>query len=128
MNGWTRNKNKSFSALFDTFCFEIDILNWILSSIPSKCASFSGLSVFVPKHKPKSPEVLDTYLNWQVKPLDDELSSDPFTCDKSIDDHFTFLLEYRNQVKATCHINTNSAFPQRRILLCGVKGTLEGKL
>lgn len=127
MSEWINSQNESIiSPLFDSFCYEIDILNWLLQSIPSKVGSFSGSSIFLPKNKPKSKEELNNYLNWDFQSLSNDSCTDPFQS-KGIDDNHVFIMQYRNNVRATCHINTNAAFPQRRILICGLKGTLEGK-
>ncbi len=37
-------------------------------------------------------------------------------------------MEYMNGVRATFHTNSNTALPQRSILICGVKGTLRANL
>lgn len=117
------------TLLFDTFCFDIDILNWLLKSLPSKVGSLGGLNIYTKENKPKDKEEYDQYFNWKVKPLDSEkISVDPFdNQNTNISDNHAILMEYRNNTRVTCHININSAFAQKRILLCGVKGTLEGK-
>jgi hypothetical protein len=37
-------------------------------------------------------------------------------------------MQWRNGVKSTFHTTCNAAWPQRRLLICGVKGTLEADL
>jgi len=129
MSDWTRQGRYCGTLLFDTFCFELDVLNWLLESLPSRVSAFAGANIFLPKNKPASQEELEPYLKWDSLPLDKSLASEhPFTTDRDVDDHHTIILEYRNHVRASCHINTNCAFPQKRILLCGLKGTLEGDL
>ena len=127
MSNWTRKKSSVGSSLFETSCFEIDLLNWLIGDIPSKVASFSGLNIYLPNNTPSSKSDLDPYLDWDAFPLDKSLSTnDPFSGDKDVHDNYAIILQYRNSVKVNFHINTNSAFPQKRLLICGLDGTLEG--
>jgi len=129
MSDWTRHRSQCHTLLFETMCYEVDILNWLLDSVPSQVASFSGQNIFLPQNKPNTEEDLQPYLNWPATPLDKALTSEhPFTTDKDVDDNYTLMMQYRNQARVSCHINTNAAFPQKRILICGLKGTLEGDL
>ena len=127
MSGWQRQKKNISTLLFETFCYEIDVISWLLKSIPSKVGSFSGLNSYVPKNKPEDKDDLKQYLNWRFQPLNtSKISSDPFSTDKDVDDNYSIIMQYRNNIRASCHVNINSAFPQKRLLLCGTKGTLEG--
>lgn len=53
-------------------------------------------------------------------------AADPFTSKKDVEDNQVVIIEFFNNVRATFHSNFNSALPQRRILICGLKGTIEG--
>jgi hypothetical protein len=52
--------------------------------------------------------------------------SSSFETEKSIVDNQVCILEYRNNVRVTFHTNMNIAKAQRKLLIMGTKGSLEG--
>lgn len=42
---------------------DIDILNWIIDSLPTKVAAFGGLDIFKPENEPPS-NILEHYETW----------------------------------------------------------------
>jgi len=129
MSDWTRKKELAGTILFETACNEVDILSWLFNSLPSRVGGFSGLNVYTPDNKPLKKSQLEPYLDWEAAPISGASTThDPFSNDKDVEDNFSLIIEFRNQVRGTFHINTNSAFPQKRLLICGLNGTLEGDL
>lgn len=52
----------------------------------------------------------------------------PFESEKDIVDNQVVIIEYKNEVGATLHLNSNSGIPERRMNLCGSKGALRADL
>ena len=126
-----------FSELSNSFCSQL------ADSLPSRVVAFGGLSHFTPENKPENVsfrhvsslravvefcclKVADAkeYKSWAVE---EEPAVDPFCVGKDISDDQMVLLEFRNHVRAMFHTCCNAAFPQKRILISGVRGTLEGE-
>eukprot|EP00762_Andalucia_godoyi_P003440 ANDGO_04336.mRNA.1 Putative oxidoreductase YteT len=126
MRNWRRHRSQSGPHLLEKCCHDFDVLNWLIDSLPARVASFGGLSIFKPEHRPAFSEDVfrQTYCAWPHAWED----IDPFESDKDIEDAQVVILEYENGVKATFHSNSCSAFPQRRLVICGTLGTAEGDL
>jgi predicted dehydrogenase len=105
-------------------CHDIDILNWILDSVPSRVTALGGLDIFTPENKPEDEAVEKLYKTWTWAYED----VDPFTAEKTIEDNLMGIMQYRNGAKVSFHTNCNASFGQRRLLICGVKGSLEADL
>jgi predicted dehydrogenase len=105
-------------------CHDIDLLNWILDSVPTKVSAEGGLDIFIPENQPADPRIAELYEMWDFA----WENVDAFNSDKSIEDNLIGIMKYRNGAKVSFHTNCNAAFPQRRMLFCGVKGTLEADL
>ena len=50
----------------------------------------------------------------------------PFDSNKDIVDNQVAIIEYENSVRATFHTNLSSGLPERRMYICGTKGTIRG--
>jgi len=121
MRNWRRYREQSGPHILEKCCHDIDILTWLVGTVPSKVAAFGGTNIFLPKNAPEKAEDLDHY-QWWPQAYEDV---NPFTVDKTIEDNILVILEYRNNVRVTFHTNCNSAWAQRRMEICGIKGTLE---
>lgn len=122
MRNWRRHRDQTGPHILEKCCHDIDILNWLLDSLPSRVASFAGLDIFIPENKP-TPEVSRAYRTW---PAWEDV--DPFDSDKDTEDNQVVIMEYRNKVRVTFHTNCNSALPERSLRIFGVKGALIGDL
>jgi len=123
MRNWRRFRNQSGSHLLEKCCHDIDILNWIVGSVPSRVASFAGLDSFLPQNRPENENDRDYHEMWGAYE-----KVDAFTSEKDIEDNQVAIIEYCNGVRATFHTNSNTAMPQRRLVICGVKGTIQADL
>jgi predicted dehydrogenase len=123
MRNWRRFREQSGPHLLEKCCHDLDIMNWIIGGLPVRVASFGGLNVFVPENKPPVDDDVLLYNAWGSYE-----KVDAFESEKDIEDNQVVILEYSNNVRATFHTNANSAFSQRRIVICGVKGTIEADL
>lgn len=129
MRNWRRHRDQNGPHLLEKCSHDIDLINWMIGSLPSRAASFGGLDIFVPENKPVADKLAQPddepplYRSW---PSWEDI--DPFTSDKDVEDNQVVILEYRNKVRVTFHTNCCSAFPQRRMQICGLEGSLEADL
>jgi predicted dehydrogenase len=124
MRNWRRFKDQSGPHILEKTCHDLDILQWIIGSVPTRVAAFGGTNIFIPEHAPEKKEDSDYYKLWPQAWED----VDPFTSEKTIEDNVVAILNYRNGVHCSFHTNACTAWPQRRLLICGVKGTLQADL
>jgi predicted dehydrogenase len=129
MRNWRRHREKSGPHMLEKCCHDMDVLHWLLGSLPVRVASFGGTNVFVPENRPSADEMDDdtfrqTYCAWPHAWED----VDPFTSTKDVEDNQVCILEYASGVRATFHANTCCGVPQRRIVLCGTRGSIEADL
>jgi len=104
-------------------CHDIDILNWLIDSVPHRVASFGGTNIFTKENRPNEDD-LDVYKSWTQA----WENIDPFSSEKDIADNQVVIMEYRNNVRVTFHTNSSCGWSERKIKLCGTKGTIEGNL
>jgi len=123
MRNWRRFRSESGSHILEKCCHDIDILNW-LSSLPSRVASFGGLNIFIPENAPTEEKLLDQYTFWDMS----WENINPFTSEKDIEDNQVVILEYRNKVRVSFHVNSNVSLLQRQLLIACLKGTIKGDL
>ena len=124
MSDWRRFVEFSGGHLLEKCCHDIDLANWIIGSLAKRVASFGGLNMFKPENsyiveKIEKEEEIGSYKKW---------SSNPFTSDKDIVDNQVVIIEYINGVRATFHTNCSSGLPERRMYICGTKGTIRADL
>jgi predicted dehydrogenase len=119
MANWRRLEKLSGGHILEKCCHDFDVTNLLVKSLPSKIASFGGLNFF----KPENSYLLDSVkLDWTGYGVKE--TSNPFTSDKDIIDNQVVILEYRNGVRATFHVNCSATLPERRIYICGTKGAI----
>lgn len=129
MGDWRRNTRHAGSHLLEKCCHDIDIANWMTGSRASRVASFGGLDFFTADNASALERVGKTrsgrqgYQTWR-----DGATLNPFTVDKDILDNQVIVIEYENGARATLHLNSNTALPERRLYLCGTEGTLRADL
>ena len=122
MRNWRRFKELSGPHILEKTCHDLDILSWLIGSIPTHVSAFGGQNIFLPENAPEKD--LDYYKLWPQ--AYEEI--DPFTSEKTIEDNVVAIMRYRNGVHCSFHTNACTAWPQRRILICGIKGTLQADL
>lgn len=129
---WRRFKEQSGPHVSEKCAHDIDIINWILGSVATKVAAFGGNDIFTQANKVAAEKLQEEqsnsmgaklYYGW---PAWEDV--DPFTSEKTVEDNLVSILQYRNGVHVTFHTNCCSALAKRRLLICGVEGTLEADL
>lgn len=129
LRNWRRHRSQNGPYLLEKCCHDLDILNWLINSIPTRVASFAGLDIFTEANKPAAdklscpdddPPMYRAWNSWE--------DIDPFLSDKDVEDNQVIIMEYRNGARVSFHTNCCNAFQQRRIMICGLEGTLEAEL
>lgn len=129
LGDWRRFRANAGSHLLEKACHDVDLANWFVGSRASRVASFGGLNFFTPEHESELARVGKTrsgrqgYMTWR-----NGQTENPFTSEKDIVDNQVAIIEYENGVRATLHLNSNAGIPERRMYLCGTRGTLRADL
>eukprot|EP01119_Soliformovum_irregulare_P015696 TRINITY_DN4455_c0_g1_i2.p1 TRINITY_DN4455_c0_g1~~TRINITY_DN4455_c0_g1_i2.p1 ORF type:complete len:415 (-),score=71.42 TRINITY_DN4455_c0_g1_i2:559-1803(-) len=101
MGTWHRFNSQAGPFILDRCTDDIDAINYIVGSLPTRVAAFGGLCSFIPENKPTNPKDQQLYNS-------DKLDADVFA-EKDIDDNVVVILEYRDNVRVSYHANANSA-------------------
>ena len=120
MRDWRRKRAWSGSHILEKCCHDIDLLQAVAGRIV-RSASFGSRAVFTPEHAGKEQDRL--YHSWGKGW---EGADSAFSNDGDIIDNQVAICETERGVRLTFHTNTHTALPQRRWLLCGLDGCLEG--
>lgn len=67
MSDWTRHSKLSHSLLMESFIYDIDLLSWLLGSLPSQVMSFSGRNMFIPNRVPQMVIKKNSFLTLESK-------------------------------------------------------------
>ena len=132
MTCWRRFSRFSGSHMLEKCCHDMDLLNWLVGSLPNKAASFGGRRIFTPanaalmdKFAPPTGRV-SIYMEWHDPRTHD--ADNPFTSDKDVVDNQVAILQYRNGVTAMFQTVMSCAIPERRMYFAGTEGTLIAEL
>ncbi len=123
---WRRLTKWAGSHILEKCCHDVDLVNWIVDSLPRRVAGFGGLNFLVPENKsyieklgPNPKTGKPAFSNMGAP---SELDS--FSADKDILDNQVAILEFANGVRASFHTNCCTNLPERRMYICGTEGTL----
>lgn len=123
---WRRLTARGGSHLLEKCCHDIDLMLWMVRSLPEKVASFGGRNIFVPRNARLMQDVAPAvdgrapFTGWSCVGT----RCNPFTGDSDVVDNQVAIIEFANQVRATFHTNCMAAIPERRMLLLGDRGAL----
>jgi predicted dehydrogenase len=119
MTDWRRYTENSGGFLLEKCCHDIDIANWFAGDLPKKVSSFGGLNFF----NAKNSDMFDQ-LRKKENFSEFRWKENPFTIEKDVVDNQILILEYIKGAHVSFHTNFASAIPERRVYICGTKGTL----
>lgn len=125
MSDWRRFEKISGGHLLEKCCHDLDLANWLIKSLPKKVSSFGGLNFFTQKNSSIFKKFKETGID---KEKMKKVKINPFSSKKDIVDNQVAIIEYLDGVRATFHTNCSSALPERRIYICGTKGTIRANL
>jgi predicted dehydrogenase len=120
MSDWRRLEKFSGGHLLEKCCHDFDVANLLIKSLPSRVASFGGLNLFKEENKELIKHIK---IDWEE--FGRKYPKNPFMSEKDVVDNQVIIFEYRNGVRATFHTNCAATMPERRIYICGTKGTLK---
>lgn len=126
---WRRLTEQAGPHCLEKCCHDIDILHWLLGSLPERVASFGGCNFFTPDNLHHAGRIGRNetgrlaYQTW-----DHAQAHCPFTSEKDIVDNQVAILSFPGGVHASIHMSGHSAIPERRLFLCGSEGTLRADL
>jgi len=122
---WRRQTRFAGSHLLEKCCHDLDLVNWILDSRPLRAASFGGCDYFRPDNAGEADRIgPDAEGRAAFSKWPRTVNVSPFNDDKDIVDNQVAIVEYDNGTRATFHSNCCGSMPERRMYLCGSRGTL----
>lgn len=127
MTNWRRHTALAGPHILEKCCHDLDILNWLVGSVPMRVAAFGGRDFFVPENS----EMLDRYgkecfLSWEDPHREPDAS--PFTSESDLMDNIVSVLEYKNGVRVQFQATMSNAIPERRMYVSGSEGTAIAEL
>lgn len=121
MCNWRRLTKYAGPHILEKCCHDLDLLNWLCDSVPSKIASFGGNDFFVPANQKLMDEYEEkTFSSWP----DPHAVESPFTSDKDLLDNQVGIMLYRNGVKVMFQATMSNAIPERRMFFSCERGTM----
>ena len=125
MADWRRLRKNAGTFILEKCCHDIDMINWILGSLPVKAASFGNCNFYLPSNAYHIDRLGRHSDGWEAYRKHFDLAPlNPFTSDKDIVDNQVAILEYGNGVRAAFHTNCNAGISERRSYFCGTEGAL----
>ncbi|MHC4914016.1 MAG: Gfo/Idh/MocA family protein [Planctomycetota bacterium] len=127
---WRRKTKWAGSHLLEKCCHDLDLASWIVGSLPARVASFGGLDLFSAENAaedefyPRDGKGRNPFRLWPKSGM--ESIDTPFSDDKDIIDNQVAIIEYASGVRATFHTNCSTAIRERRMYICGTRGTIRG--
>ena len=126
MRNWRRWRRYSGPHVLEKGCHDMDLMQWLLDSVPTRVAAFGGCDIFLPENRELAEQIAreagkpDLWTSWGAW---EDL--DPFTSGKDIDDNLVAILEFRNGTRATWHQNACDELRPRGMHLCGLKASVD---
>ena len=122
MCNWRRFTKFAGPHILEKCCHDIDLLNWLCDSLPSRVASFGGLDFFTPSNEPLMKKYGEnTFKSWGDDP---HAVESPFTSDKDLKDNQVSILEYRNKIRVMFQATMSNTIPERRMYFSCSEGTM----
>lgn len=121
MCNWRRFTKFSGPHILEKCCHDLDLLNWLIGSLPTKVAGFGGLDFFVPANA----GLVDKYGLKKFKTWPDAHGEPcPFRSEKDLFDTQVGIAKYRNGVKVQFMATMSNIHPERRMYFSCTEGTM----
>ncbi len=122
MMNWRRHTSLAGPHLLEKCCHDLDLLNWLINSLPSKVAGFGSLDYFVPENSHYADEMpAGTFDSWNDHHRTKE---NAFDSDKDLKDTQVAIMRYRNGVKVQFQATMSNIIPERRMYFSCTEGTM----
>ncbi len=127
MRNWRRLKELSGPHILEKCVHDMDLLNWLIDSVPTHISAFGGNSMFIPENKGLYEEHKPIFDQWQwtgdIEKYE-EGDENPFISEKSIEDNVVAIMHYANKVQVQFQATTSNMIPERRLYFSCTKGNL----
>jgi predicted dehydrogenase len=127
MRDWRRRREWAGSFLLEKCCHDFDLLHAHADSRLVRVASFGGRNIFLPAHaaleQPLRADGRQRYRTWG---RGWQGTDDVFHSDADVVDNQVVIGEFANGVRLSFHSNTHAPLAERRQVLFGTHGTLDG--
>lgn len=121
MRNWRRHTRYAGPHILEKCCHDLDLLNWLCASVPSKVASFGGRDFFVPANKSFLKKYgLETFTAWP----DPHAVASPFTSGSDLLDNQVGIMQYRNGIRVMFQATMSNIIPERRMYFSCTEGTM----
>ncbi|KAJ3336255.1 hypothetical protein HDU93_003365 [Gonapodya sp. JEL0774] len=132
---WRRFSDLAGPNILEKSCHDMDLMCWLMNDVPTKVAAFGGKDIFQPENAEVGEKIRKeveqnggagkfVFRLWPTYPAVD----DPFTSGGDVEDHVMAVLQFRSGTRASFHLSSMSALPQRRLLISGLEGAIEADL
>ncbi len=127
---WRNKTRNSGGHLLEKCCHDVDLVNWMVNSLPVRAASFGGRNIFVSDNQHlyerlvRNVQEVESLGKTRTQWLSLLKERNPFTSDGDIVDNQVVIFEYANGARASFHTNCSTAIPERRMYICGTEGTI----
>jgi predicted dehydrogenase len=140
MRRWHRKTKNSGGFMLAKCSHDLDLLSWIIDSVPVRVASFGSIDFFkaekqVSSHCSQCPELNCRFrFKGEMVVMSDQEKANPserdfdlcvYNKDKDIVDNQVSILEYANGVKASFSLKLFAPAAKRTMEICGTEGYLE---
>lgn len=121
MTNWRRLTRYAGPHILEKCCHDLDLLEWLTGSIPSKVNAFHGRSLFVPENRYLEEKYGKSQFEcfWDPHKLDSA-----FNDDSDLHDNLISIARFRNGVHVAFSYSMFSAIPERRMLFHCTEGTM----
>ena len=122
MRNWRRHTAIAGPHILEKCCHDLDLIEWLTDSIPSKVTAFGGRGFFLPKNEDLYKHIAP---NMQGCWEDPHAIPSPFTGDGDLMDNLISIAEFRNKVRVSFSCSMSNILPERRMYFSCSKGTMK---
>ncbi|MGL4737898.1 MAG: Gfo/Idh/MocA family protein [Cellulosilyticaceae bacterium] len=127
MSNWRRLKELSGPHILEKCVHDLDLLNWLIDSVPTHISAFGGNSMFIPQNSSIYEAHEEQFNSWgTVGPVEkyEQGDDNPFLSNKTIEDHVVAIMKFANNVHVQFQATTCNAIPERRLYFSCTEGTM----
>lgn len=121
MSNWQRLTEYAGPHILEKCCHDLDLLEWLTGSLPSKVCAFHGRSFFTPENRPLEEKYgKEAFVCW----WDPHRVETPFNAESDLHDNMISIARFRNGVHVSFNYSMLSTLPERRMVFHCTEGTM----
>ena len=121
MSNWRRKTCFAGPHILEKCCHDLDLIEWLTASIPSKVTAFHGHAFFKPENRLLEEKYgKDAFICW----WDPHRVETPFNDDADLHDNLISIARFRNGVHVSFSYSMFSSIPERRMRFQCTEGTM----